>query len=124
MSETNDMRQEFEAWCEEFSSATLLDKKNRWGKLAAWAGWQAATVSKDAEIATLHKALREVTAVALPALDAALASVTMRQESYNICMSRSLSLHRDGKYAEANEASKCASAVKYATIDMAQKVGT
>ena len=43
MSDTNDMRREFEAWCKEFSSATLLDPANRWGKLAAWAGWQAAT---------------------------------------------------------------------------------
>lgn len=43
MSDTNDMRREFETWCEQSYSATLLDKANLWGRLAAWAGWQAAT---------------------------------------------------------------------------------
>ena len=114
MSETNDTRREFEAWFSSIGKGSATPDMfdvNEEGEYelstiyAMFYGWQAATAAKDAKIA-------------------ALASVTTRQESYNICMSRSLSLHRDGKYAEANEASKCASAVKYATIDMAQKVGT
>lgn len=53
-------------------------------------------------------------------LDAKIAEIAaLRKDAYDICMSRSLSLSRDGKHAEANEASKCASAVKYAKLDAA-----
>ena len=43
----------------------------------------------------------------------------LRQQAHDICMSRSLSLSKDGKHAEANEAQKCASAVMYAKLGAA-----
>ena len=95
--------------------------------------------AKDAEIAKLQTLL-DMTNITISNLDAhnrnmqivrdrqmevvSTEIAALRQDAYDICMSRSLSLSRDGKYAEANEASKCASAVKYAKIDaaMAQAV--
>jgi hypothetical protein len=75
-----------------------------------------AAPAKDAEMAALKA---ELDTALLGVVRLSAEKHALRQEAHDICMSRSLSLSRDGKHAEANEASKCASAVKFAKLDAA-----
>lgn len=45
MSDTNDMRREFEAWCETFGAGMLTDQDDnaKLARLAAWSAWKTAT---------------------------------------------------------------------------------
>ena len=63
--------------------------------------------------------LRQFTAARQGEFELRAEIAALRQKSHDICMSRSLSLSKDGKHAEANEAQKCASAVMHAKLGAA-----